>query len=148
MWFNWEKIRTSKAYLSTFSDRERLATYEKLQNVAWTTWDYKAIEQLEDLLAWLDADKQQAIKDGKRKMIVLVSTDWESYNARRLRKAIENLRKKWVIVVWLWITTSGWSVVENYASSSIDQWTGVVCERIEHLPATIFTVLEPHLLEL
>ena len=121
------------------SEKERVKMYKELGHAPGSTKDFLA---LEEILSKIGKETELELKTGKRKKLVVVTTDGESDNAGRLKKAIADLRNKGAIVVGVGVTKEGEVVVLNYAPD------GYPAERGTDLPVIFKKVLSKHLKDL
>ncbi len=94
---------------------------------------------LDAILRALSDEVVRKIADGELKKIVIVFTDGDSDDPRRVQSALEALRGKGVVVVGVGITESASSVLTTYAPGA-----QVVAEAIK-LPQTLGDLLKEHL---
>lgn len=126
-----------KPLSSELTERDRVTLYKRLgQADGDKTEDYLALEAILNQLTDEEVEKIQA---GKLKKIVIPMTDGESSDASRLKRALERLREKGVIVIGVGITPAGKPALTTYAPEA------QLCEKAEDLPLVLAELLKEHL---
>jgi len=131
-----EDARPVKQMSSELTEKERIDTMVLLENIGGSTTDFVP---LESIAGTLNEDTERKIKDGEIKKIVIVFTDGESDDGERVRRVLEVLSAKGVVVVGVGITESGRAALDTYAPNAR------LAPRAEHLPAVLADILKEHL---
>src|SRR3989344_4156860 len=121
------------------SEKDRITVCGELSSTPGSTTDFVPLETIN---IQLPDESLGKIRDGELKKIVIVLTDGESDDSRRVKDTIASLREKGVVVVGLGITSAGGAVLETYAPNAL------VVEDAKDLPRMLGELLEDHLKEL
>jgi hypothetical protein len=141
---NW--VNQFKNESSDFTDKERLNTYSTLDYCSWNdTNDYDALKQIIENLKQKSDEYLQNIKTWKVKKIVVVMSDWWSSDSSEMKKVIKILRNMWVLVYWIWITSSGKPIEELFNFDNKNLWFWQVCLNSQDLAQTLKDLLRFHL---
>lgn len=128
-----------KAMSKELSERDRIIVYGELSQVSESTMDFVSLETIDGSISLEASDK---IREGELKKIVIVMTDGESDDKQRVRRTLESLREKGVVVVGVGITEGGVAVMETYTPYAL------VAENAVDLPRVLGGLLEEHLRDL
>lgn len=129
-----------KAMGKELSERDRIVVCEELSETQGnSTPDFVPLEIIDHSLS---SDVVSKMHGGELKKIVIVMTDGESEDERRVGRALESLREKGVVVVGVGITSGGGAVLETYAPRAL------VAENATDLPRVLGGLLEEHLKDL
>jgi len=108
---------TVKALSPGLTERQRVAMFGALGTAPGSsTRDFLSLEAI---LAGIDADTEAELRAGKRRKVVVVTTDGESNGdpdaAGRVRRAAAALREKGALVIGVGVTEDGRAAIETYA---------------------------------
>jgi len=118
-------------------EKERIEVMSKISSAPGrNTTDYVC---LETILADIDGNAEQKIKEGELKKIVIVFTDGDSGDKERVKTALKNLREKGVVAVGVGVTESGAATLETYAPDAR------LAEHAEKLSIILADLLKEHL---
>jgi flagellin-specific chaperone FliS len=118
-------------------EKERIEVMSKISSAPGrNTTDYVC---LETILADIDGNAEQKIKEGELKKIVIVFTDGDSGDKERVKTALKNLREKGVVAVGVGVTESGAATLETYAPDAR------LAEQAEKLSIILADLLKEHL---
>jgi Mg-chelatase subunit ChlD len=118
------------------NEKERVKMYRELGHAPGSTADYLALEEIDKRI---DNQTQKELSEGKRKKLVIVTTDGQSDNPDRLKSAIKNLREKNTIVIGVGITQDGKVTTVNYNPD------GFLADKAQDLPVIFKKVLDKYL---
>ncbi|MBI5400610.1 MAG: VWA domain-containing protein [Candidatus Yonathbacteria bacterium] len=121
------------------SEKDRIVVCDELSRTQGGTTDFIPLETID---ARLSDEALSKIRDGELKKIIIVMTDGESDDSRRVQNVTASLREKGVVVVGLGITSAGDAVLETYAPKAL------VVEDAKDLPRVLGKLLEEHLMDL
>lgn len=128
-----------KAMGKELSERDRIVVCGELSQTPGSTTDFVPLETIDDSLS---PEVVSKMREGELKKIVIVMTDGESEDKRRVGRALESLREKGVVVIGVGITSGGSAVLETYAPRAL------VAENATDLPRVLGGLLEEHLKDL
>jgi len=114
------------------SEKDRIAIWKKLHNAGGGTPDYLSLEAVEKSI---NDDYEKELKEKRKRRVVVVLSDGESQDANRVQRALDNLRKKNVIVSAFGMTSSGQAVKETYKPDA------EVIEDIRQLPKAMQNII-------
>jgi len=139
-------VETIKEASNDMTDKDRLEAFGILDYAGgWMTNDYDAIKKVLEDIENRPYQDLQDIKQWKIKKIVIVLSDWWSSNPYLMKKNIQNLRGKWVIVYGIWITSAGRPVVDLYSWGGKKLGFGQVCKKPQDLAKVLKDLLKEHL---
>ncbi len=121
------------------SEKDRVTMYKALGSAPGSTKDFLAIEKI---ASDIDKTTEEEIKLGKRKCLVVVTTDGESDDSARLSRAINILKRKGVIVYGVGITSEANAVLTSYDKN------GIIAENADDIPLIYKKILDIELAEL
>lgn len=118
-------------------ERDRITVCGELsQTSGSTTEDFTPLETIDSSIS---PEAGAKMREGELKKIVIVMTDGESSDKRRVGRTLESLREKGVVVVGVGITSGGSAVLETYAPRAL------VAENATDMPRVLGGLLEEHL---
>lgn len=120
-------------------EKERIEIASILSSAPGGTTDFIP---LETIALGVDEELLRKIKDEEVKKIVIVFTDGESNDAKRVRKVLEVLRSKKIVVAGVGITEDGRAALTTYAPDAR------LAETAEKLPIVLADLLKEHLLHI
>ncbi|HMO78501.1 MAG TPA: VWA domain-containing protein [Candidatus Paceibacterota bacterium] len=111
------------------SEKERIQSCTRVQTVSGnSTTDFVPLESIERSLT---TEVREKIKDGELKKVVIVFTDGDSDDPRRVQRVLATLRQGEVIVIGVGITESGKNVLTTYAPKA------TMAKKAEDLPTVL-----------
>jgi hypothetical protein len=121
------------------SEKDRVTMYKALGSAPGSTKDFLALEKISS-----DMDKatEEDIKLGKRKSLVIVTTDGESDNPSKLATAIGALKSKGVIIYGVGVTNDAGAVLTNYGNN------GIIADSADDISSIYKKILDRELSEL
>jgi hypothetical protein len=114
------------------SEKDRIAIWKKLHKGDGGTPDYLSLESVEKSI---NEDYAKELKEKRKRRVVVVLSDGESQDSGRVQRALDNLRKKGVIVSAFGMTSSGQAVKETYKPDA------EVIEDIRQLPKAMQNII-------
>lgn len=114
------------------SEKDRIAIWKKMHNASGGTPDYLSLETVEKSI---NDDYAKELKEKRKRKVVVVLSDGESQDSGRVQRALDNLRKKGVIVSAFDMTSSGQAVKETYKPDA------EVIEDIRQLPKAMQNII-------
>lgn len=114
------------------SEKDRIAIWKKLHKGDGGTPDYLSLEAVEKSI---NEDYIKELKEKRKRRVVVVLSDGESQDSGRVQRALDNLRKKGVIVSAFGMTSSGQAVKETYKPDA------EVIEDIRQLPKAMQNII-------
>lgn len=121
------------------SEKDRIAIWKKMHNANGGTPDYLSLEAVEKSI---NEDYVKELRKKRKRKVVVVLSDGESQNPNRVQAALDNLRKKGVIVFAFGMTSSGQAVKETYKPDA-----GVI-EDIRQLPRAMQNIILKYISDL
>lgn len=128
-----------KAMGKELSEHDRINVCGELSQTPGSTTDFVSLETIDGSIS---PEASAKMREGELKKIVIVMTDGESDDERRVTRTLESLREKGVVVVGVGITSGGNAVLETYAPRAL------VAENAADLPRVLGGLLEEHLKDL
>lgn len=114
------------------SEKKRIEIWKKLNSNKGGTPDYLSLEAVEKSI---NEDYAKELKEKRKRRVVVVLSDGESRDSGRVQRALDNLRKKGVIVSAFGMTSSGHAVKETYKPDA------EVVEDIRQLPKAMQNII-------
>lgn len=130
-------VKEVKKLGENLTEKDRVKMYKELNSNSGSTQDFLALEKIN---ADMDKMTEQEIKEGKRKSLIIVTTDGVSDDAERLKLATEELKKKGVIIYGVGIASSG--VLNSYGKN------GIVADSADEIPSIYKKILDRELSDL
>jgi hypothetical protein len=121
------------------SEKDRIEIWKKLHKGNGGTPDYLSLEAVKKSI---NEDYMKELKEKRKRRVVVILSDGESQDPGRVQRALDNLRKKGVIISAFGMTSSSHAVKETYKPDA------EVIEDIRQLPKAMQSIILKHISDL
>ncbi len=136
LWVFGNSAECVKSLSDELTEKDRVSMYRRLGSTSGSTEDFLVLEKL---LASVTEEEITRMREGKLKKIVIVMTDGDSDDAKRVQELLGKLREIGVIVVGVGITEEGKSALTTYAPEAR------LCTEAPELAVVLGELLKEHL---
>lgn len=123
---------------NTLTERERIDIYKKLGSTGGGTQDYLSLQKIIEEIN-KDSELKEEIVEGKRRKVVIVTTDGDSSNKDKLKTCIKTLEEMGVWIFGVGLREESREGIKNYGER------GVLLEDIQRLPTVFGSILDKSL---